>query len=126
MMRSRFSEEQIIGMKEHEAGVSVADLRGMKMLEDENTRLTELLTDALLDIATLKEVLGRKVVTPAHDGRHITGAFDYHWAYGGLLRTRWVGISSWTTARRDAAQERRETKQAVRSDNRKSSGSAAV
>jgi len=60
MMRSRFSEEQIIGMKEHEAGVSVADLRGMKMLEDENTRLTELLTDALLDIATLKEVLGRK------------------------------------------------------------------
>ena len=47
-------------MKEHEAGVSVADLRGMKMLEDENTRLTELLTDALLDIATLKEVLGRK------------------------------------------------------------------
>ena len=60
MMRSRFSEVQIIGMNEHEAGVSVAGLRGMKMLEDENTRLTELLTDALLDIATLKEVLGRK------------------------------------------------------------------
>ena len=86
MMRSRFSEEQIIGMKEHEAGVSVTDLyrmhgisdasihkwkaklggmdvrdaKRLKMLEDENTRLTELLTDALLDIATLKEVLGRK------------------------------------------------------------------
>ena len=67
MKRSRFSEEQIIGiLKEHEAGVSVADLcrkhgvsdasiynwkarfggmdvseaRRLKTLEDENTRLS--------------------------------------------------------------------------------------
>ena len=59
MTRSRFSEEQIIGMlKEHEAGVSVADL--CRSLEDENTRLTELLADALLDNAILKDLLGRK------------------------------------------------------------------
>jgi putative transposase len=87
MTRSRFSERQIIGiLKKHEAGVSVPDLRRMygisdasiykwkakfggmdvraakrlKTLEDENTRLTELLADALLDNATLKDLLGRK------------------------------------------------------------------
>jgi putative transposase len=85
MTRSRFSEEQIIGMlKEHEAGVSVADLCRMhgisdastykgkakfggmdvwearRLMEDENTRLTELLADALLDNAILKDLLGRK------------------------------------------------------------------
>jgi putative transposase len=87
MTRSRFSEEQIIGMlKEHEAGISFADLcrmhrisddssckgetkfggmdvwkaRRLKTLEDENTRLTELLADALLDNATLNDLLGRK------------------------------------------------------------------
>ena len=76
MKRSRFSEEQIIGiLKEHEAGVSVADLcrkhgvsdasiynwkarfggmdvseaRRLKSLEDENARLKRLLADAMLD-----------------------------------------------------------------------------
>ena len=76
MKRSRFSEEQIIGiLKEHEAGVSVADLcrkhgvsdasiykwkakfggmevseaKRLKTLEDENTRLKRLLADAMLD-----------------------------------------------------------------------------
>lgn len=71
MKRSRFSEEQIIGiMKEHDGGVSVADLcrkhgvsdasiykwkakfgglevseaKRLKTLEDENTRLKRLLT----------------------------------------------------------------------------------
>ena len=85
-MRSRFSEEQIIAiLKQHEAGVSVADLcrmhgisdasiykwkakfggmdvreaKRMKTLEDENTRLKELLADALLEIAILQD-LGRK------------------------------------------------------------------
>lgn len=73
MKRSRFSEEQIIGiLKEHEAGVSAANLcrkhgvsdasiynwkarfggmdvseaRRLKALEDENTRLKRLLADA--------------------------------------------------------------------------------
>ena len=87
MKRSRFSEEQIIGiLKEHEAGVSVADLCRMhgisdtsiykwkakfggmevseanrlKTLEDENTRLKRLLADAMLDKAALKDLLGKK------------------------------------------------------------------
>jgi putative transposase len=85
--RSRFSEEQIIGiLKEHEAGVSVADLcrkhgvsdasiykwkakfggmdvseaKRLRSLEDENTKLKRLLADAMLDNAALKDLLGKK------------------------------------------------------------------
>ena len=85
--RSRFSEEQIIGiLKEQEAGVSVADLcrkhgvsdasiykwkakfggmevseaKRLKTLEGENTRLKRLLADAMLDNAALKDLLGKK------------------------------------------------------------------
>lgn len=87
MKRSRFSEEQIIGiLKEHEAGVSVADLcrrhgvsdasiynwkarfggmdvseaRRLKALEHENARLKRLLADAMLDNAALKDLVGKK------------------------------------------------------------------
>ena len=87
MKRSRFSEEQIIGiLKEHEAGVTVVDLcrkhgisdasiykrkakfggmevseaNRLKTLEDENTRLKRLLADAMLDKAALKDLLGKK------------------------------------------------------------------
>ena len=87
MKRSRFSEEQIIGiLKEHEAGVPVADLcrkhgvsnasiykwkakyggmdvseaRRLKALEDENARLKKLLADSMLDNAALKDLLGKK------------------------------------------------------------------
>lgn len=93
MKRSRFSEEQIIGvLKEHEAGVSVADLcrkhgvsdasiyswkarfggtdvseaRRPKALEDENARLKRLLADAMLDNAALKDLVG-KMVTAEND-----------------------------------------------------------
>ncbi len=88
MKRSRFSEEQIIGiLKEHEAGLPVADLcrkhgvsdasiykwkakfggmdvseaKRLKALEDENTRLKRLLADAMLDNAALKDLLGKNV-----------------------------------------------------------------
>ncbi|MGY4412203.1 putative transposase [Bradyrhizobium sp. LB7.1] len=88
MKRSRFSEEQIIGiLKEHEAGVSGADLcrkhgvsdasiykwkakfggmevseaKRLKAMEDENTRLKRLLADAMLDNAALKELVGKNV-----------------------------------------------------------------
>ncbi|MGJ5176336.1 IS3 family transposase [Bradyrhizobium oligotrophicum] len=92
MKRSRFTEEQIIGiLKEHEAGVPVADLcrkhgvsdasiykwkakfggmdvseaKRLKTLEDENTRLKRLLADAMLDNAALKDLPGKEVVTRA-------------------------------------------------------------
>jgi putative transposase len=87
MKRSRFSEEQIIGiLKEHDASVTVADLcrkhgvsdasiykwkakfggmdvseaKRLRSLEDENTRLKRLLADAMLDNAALKDLLGKK------------------------------------------------------------------
>jgi putative transposase len=87
MKRKRFSEEQIIAiLKEHEAGVPVAELcrkhgvsdasiykwkakfggmevseaKRLKRLEDENARLKRLLADAMLDNTALKDLLGKK------------------------------------------------------------------
>ena len=87
MKRSRFTEEQIIGiLREQEAGVPVADLcrkhglssptfykwkakyggmdvseaRRLKALEDENAKLKRMLADSMLDNVALKEPLGKK------------------------------------------------------------------
>ena len=87
MKRSRFTEEQIIGMlKEQEAGMATADVcrkhgvsaatfykykarfgglevsdaRRLKALEDENAKLKKLLAEAMLDNAILKDVTSRK------------------------------------------------------------------
>ena len=87
MKRSRFSEETIIGvLREHEAGATVADLcrkhgmssatfyawkakyggmdvsdaRRLKALEEENAKLKRLYADAMLDNATLKDLLAKK------------------------------------------------------------------
>ena len=86
MKRSRFSEEQIIGiLKQQESGRATADLcrdhgissatfykwksrygrldvsdaRKLRVLEDENARLKRLLADAMLDNAMLKDVAGK-------------------------------------------------------------------
>ena len=83
MKRSRFSEEQIIGiLKEHQAGLSATELwrkhgisdatfynwrskyggmeaseaKRLKALEDENKKL---LAESMLDVSTLKELLGK-------------------------------------------------------------------
>jgi len=87
MKRSRFTEEQIIGvLREQETGVPVADIcrkhgissptfynwkaryggldvseaRRLKALEDENAKLKRMLADAMLDNVALKDLLGKK------------------------------------------------------------------
>ena len=86
MKRSRFSEEQIIGMlKEQEAGMPTADVcrkhgvssatfykykakygglevsdaRRLRALEEENGKLKKLLAEAMLDNAILKDVAAK-------------------------------------------------------------------
>jgi putative transposase len=86
MRKSRFSEEQIIGvLREQEAGarieeicrrheistttfykwkaryggLEVSEARRLKALEDENRRLKKLLAEAVLDVAALKDLLAK-------------------------------------------------------------------
>ncbi len=86
MKRSRFTEEQIIGvLKEHQAGLSAAELcrkhgisdatfynwrskyggmevseaKRLKQLEGENAKLKRLLAEQMMDVATLREMLGK-------------------------------------------------------------------
>ncbi len=86
MNRSRFSEGQIIGiLKEHQAGLSakklcrkhgvseptfykwrskyggmeVSDAKRLRTLEEENARLKKLLAELMMDVSTLREMLGK-------------------------------------------------------------------
>jgi putative transposase len=86
MKRSRFTEEQIIVLREQEAGLSTAEVcrkhgismatfhgwkaklggmevseaKRLRQLEDENAKLTRLLADAMLDNAALKDLMAKK------------------------------------------------------------------
>lgn len=87
MRKSRFNEEQIIGiLKEQESGLRTADVcrrhgissatfykykakyggmevsdaRKLRGLEDENSRLKKLLAESLLDNAVLKDINSKK------------------------------------------------------------------
>jgi putative transposase len=95
MKRSRFSEEQIIGiLREHQAGLSapelcrkhgisdgtfytwrkkdggveVSEARRLKSLEEENAKLKRLLADAMLDVSTLREMLGKNFCPTGQGG----------------------------------------------------------
>ena len=86
MKRSRFTEEQIIGiLKQNQAGfgakdlcrkhgisdatfykwrskfggMDVSDAKKLKALEEENRKLKKLLAETVLDAATLKEMLAK-------------------------------------------------------------------
>ena len=86
MKRTRFTDEQIIGiLAEHEAGAKCADLcrkhgmsegtfynwkakfggmtvseaKRLKGLDDENAKLKKLLAESMLDVSTLREMLGK-------------------------------------------------------------------
>ena len=87
MKRTRFTEEQIIGLlREQEAGaktaevcrrhgissatfyawkakyggLNVSEARRLKALEDENAKLKRLLADAMLDNVALKDLVSKK------------------------------------------------------------------
>ena len=87
MKRSRFSDEQIIGvLKEQEVGAVTADVcrrhgiseatfykwkakfgglevteaKRLRTLEEENAKLKKLLAEAMLDIAVLKDISSKK------------------------------------------------------------------
>lgn len=88
MKRSRFFDEQIIGiLKEHQAGLPASELcrkygisdatfyksrskfggmdvseaKRLKGLEEENTKLKKLLAESMMDVATLRETLGKNL-----------------------------------------------------------------
>ena len=87
MKRTRFTEEQIIGiLREHEAGAATSDVcrkhgsssatfykwkakygglevseaKRLRSLEDENRRLHKLLAETMLDNAMLKDIASKK------------------------------------------------------------------
>ena len=100
MKRSRFTQEQIIGvLKEHQAGASapelcrkhgiaeatfyawwskyggmeVSDAKRLRGLEEGNARLKKLLAESMLDVSTLREMLVASRVVWKRPDRVVSG-----------------------------------------------------
>jgi len=105
MKASRFTEEQIIGiLKKAEAGMKTADVcreqgiseatfykwkakyggldvseaRRLKRLEEENGRLKRIVADLTVDNVVLKDLLSKKLVTPASKRAAANSAIKEH------------------------------------------------
>jgi hypothetical protein len=57
-------------------GMEVSDARKLKALEEENRKLKKLLAESMLDVATLREALGKKLLTPSSRRMVVTWAID--------------------------------------------------
>ncbi|MEZ5051108.1 MAG: IS3 family transposase [Chitinophagales bacterium] len=100
MKKSRFSETQIVGiLKQHEQGLKVADIcrqhsissatffnwkskyggmqasdiKRLRELEEENRKLKQMYADLALDNRILKDIIGKKALTPCHMKELATG-----------------------------------------------------
>ena len=58
--RHGVSERAYYRWKQHFGGLQVAETKRLKALEDENRRLKKLVADQALDLAMLRDVVGRK------------------------------------------------------------------
>lgn len=58
--RSRFSDEQIIGIVKEQEAAAVTAAKRLRTLEEENAKLKKLLAEAMLDIAVLKDISSKK------------------------------------------------------------------
>lgn len=131
MKRSRFSEEQIIGiLKEHQAGMSAAELcrkygvsdatfykwrskyggmevseaKRLKTLEEENAKLKKLLAESMMDVSTLREMLGKNFCARLKEdsrelGNQDQGLFATTRLRAGRHRSACVPLSVYKTRR---------------------------
>ena len=50
--------------------MDVSEAKRLKALEDENRKLKKLLAESMLDVATLKELLGKNLAYPVNADTH--------------------------------------------------------
>jgi len=67
--RHGVSEQTFYRWKARPGGLEVSDLRPLRQLEDENSRLKRLVADLTLDNQALKELIRKKAWGPQRSGR---------------------------------------------------------
>jgi putative transposase len=56
--------------------MEISDARKLKALEEENRKLKKLLAESMLDVSTLREMLGKKLLTPGSRRAAVTWAIE--------------------------------------------------